>query len=57
VAENFESVDDYIATFPADVQTVLQAVRGTIHAAAPDAQESISYQIPTFKIGGRSVVY
>jgi uncharacterized protein YdhG (YjbR/CyaY superfamily) len=57
VAENFESVDDYIATFPADVQTVLQAVRGTIHAAAPDAQESISYQIPTFKIGGRPVVY
>jgi uncharacterized protein YdhG (YjbR/CyaY superfamily) len=57
VAENFESVDDYIATFPADVQTVLQAVRETIHAAAPDAQESISYQIPTFKIGGRPVVY
>ena len=54
---NFESVDDYIATFPSDVQTVLQAVRDTIHAAAPNAQESISYQIPTFKIGGRPVVY
>jgi uncharacterized protein YdhG (YjbR/CyaY superfamily) len=39
------------------VQTVLQAVRETIHAAAPDAQESISYQILTFKIGGRPVVY
>ena len=57
MAQNFESVDDYIATFPADVQTVLQAVRDTIHAAAPDAQESISYQIPTFSIGGRPVVY
>jgi uncharacterized protein YdhG (YjbR/CyaY superfamily) len=57
VAQNFESVDDYIATFPADVQTVLQAVRDTIHAAAPDAQESISYQIPTFSIGGRPVAY
>jgi uncharacterized protein YdhG (YjbR/CyaY superfamily) len=53
VAEKFESVDDYIATFPADVQTVLQAVHETIYAAALDAQESISYQIPTFKIGGR----
>jgi uncharacterized protein YdhG (YjbR/CyaY superfamily) len=53
VAEKFESVDDYIATFPADVQTVLQAVRETIYAAALDAQESISYQIPTFKIGDR----
>jgi len=57
VAQNFESVDDYIGTFPPDVQTVLQAVRDTIHAAAPDAQESISYQIPTFSIGGRPVVY
>jgi uncharacterized protein YdhG (YjbR/CyaY superfamily) len=57
MAQNFESVDDYIGTFPPDVQTVLQAVRDTIHAAAPDAQESISYQIPTFSIGGRPVVY
>jgi uncharacterized protein YdhG (YjbR/CyaY superfamily) len=57
VAQNFESVDDYISTFPPGVQTVLQTVRDTIHAAAPDAQESISYQIPTFSIGGRPVVY
>ena len=57
MAQNFESVDDYIATFPPDVQTVLQAVRDTIHATAPDARESISYQIPTFSISGRPVVY
>jgi uncharacterized protein YdhG (YjbR/CyaY superfamily) len=57
VAQNLESVDDYIATFPPDVQTVLQAVRDTIHAAAPDAQESISYQIAAFSVGGRPVVY
>jgi uncharacterized protein YdhG (YjbR/CyaY superfamily) len=57
VAQHFESVDDYINTFPPDVQTVLQAVRNTIHAAAPDAKESISYQIPTFSINGRPVVY
>jgi uncharacterized protein YdhG (YjbR/CyaY superfamily) len=55
--QQFESVDDYIRTFPSDVQTVLQAVRETIHAAAPGAKESISYQIPTFTIGGRPVVY
>jgi uncharacterized protein YdhG (YjbR/CyaY superfamily) len=36
---------------------VLQAVRNTIHAAAPGAQESISYGIPTFSIAGRPVVY
>ena len=57
MAQHFESVDDYISTFPKDVQTVLQAVRGTIHTAAPGAKESISYQIPTFSISGRPVVY
>jgi uncharacterized protein YdhG (YjbR/CyaY superfamily) len=56
-AQRFESVDDYISTFPLEVQTVLQAVRDTIHAAAPGATESISYQIPTFTIGGRPIVY
>ena len=57
MAQHFESVDDYISTFRPDVQTVLQEVRNTIHAAAPDAKESISYQIPTFSINGRPVVY
>ena len=50
--EQFASVDDYISTFPLDVQTALQAVRKTINAAAPGAKESISYQIPAFSIGG-----
>jgi uncharacterized protein YdhG (YjbR/CyaY superfamily) len=57
VAQHFESVDDYISSFPPQVQTVLQEARKTIHAAAPDAQESISYAIPTFNIAGRPVVY
>ena len=57
MAEHFESVDDYISSFPPDVQTVLQAVRDTIHTAAPGAKESISYQIATFSIGSRPVVY
>jgi uncharacterized protein YdhG (YjbR/CyaY superfamily) len=57
MARQFESVDDYIGSFPAEVQTILQAARETIHAAAPDLQESISYGIPTFSVGGRPVVY
>ena len=57
MARQFESVDDYISSFPAEVQTILQAARETIHAAAPDLQESISYGIPTFSVGGRPVVY
>jgi uncharacterized protein YdhG (YjbR/CyaY superfamily) len=57
VSQHHEPVDDYISTFPPDVQIVLQTVRRTIHAAAPGAQESISYQIPTFTMDGRPVVY
>ena len=43
MAQQFESVDDYIASFPPEVQAELQAARRTIRAAAPDAEESISY--------------
>ena len=57
MAQHLESVDDYISNFPPETQTVLQEVRRTILVAAPGAQESISYQIPTFTIGGRPVVY
>ena len=57
MAQQFESVDDYIASFPPEVQAELQAARRTIRAAAPDAEESISYAIPTFSVAGRPVVY
>ena len=42
------SIDEYIARFPPDVQVVLKQVRTTIREAAPDAEEAIRYQIPTF---------
>ena len=51
----FQSIDDYIETFPAQVQERLQAVRQTIRAAAPEATEKISYGIPTFALGGNLV--
>ena len=49
------SIDAYIAAFPEDVQALLQAVRATIKAAAPDAQEKISYGMPTFALHGNLV--
>lgn len=52
---SFRSIDEYIATFPADVQALLEAVRATIKAAAPDAEECISYQMPTFTLHGNLV--
>jgi uncharacterized protein YdhG (YjbR/CyaY superfamily) len=51
----FTSIDEYIAAFPADVQKILQEMRATIHAAAPDATEKISYQMPTFFLKGNLV--
>ncbi|TCC55077.1 hypothetical protein E0H73_36355 [Kribbella pittospori] len=57
MAEKFTSVDEYIASFPADVQEILQEVRRTIHAVVPDAGEKISYQIPTITLDGKSLVY
>jgi len=49
------TVTEYIAGFPADVQAVLQRVRQTVREAAPDAEEVISYQIPTYKQNGALV--
>lgn len=49
------TIDSYIATFPEDVRAILQQVRQTIHEAAPEATEAISYQMPTFKLYGNLV--
>ena len=51
----FGSIDEYIASFPPDIQARLEAMRATIRAAAPDAEEKISYQMPTFFLKGNLV--
>ncbi|HLQ41913.1 MAG TPA: DUF1801 domain-containing protein [Thermoplasmata archaeon] len=55
--KQFKTIDAYIQTLPKDVQTILQKVRKTIQEAAPDAVETISYQMPTFKLNGKGLVY
>ncbi|GAB4046939.1 iron chaperone [Catellatospora paridis] len=58
MAARFTTIDDYIDSFPAEVQDVLQQVRRTILAAAPaQAGQSISYGIPTITLDGRYLVY
>lgn len=60
MAENnasFSNTDEYIATFPEDVQTQLQALRATIKAAAPNAVEKISYGMPAFALHGNLVYF
>jgi uncharacterized protein YdhG (YjbR/CyaY superfamily) len=54
---NFQSADDYISTFPANVQDKLRAVRAAIREGAPDAEEGISYQMPAFRLNGRWLIY
>jgi uncharacterized protein YdhG (YjbR/CyaY superfamily) len=49
------AIDEYIAHFPEEVQKILQELRAVIKAAAPDAEETISYQMPTFVLKGNLV--
>jgi uncharacterized protein YdhG (YjbR/CyaY superfamily) len=53
----FKSVDQYIASWPEDVQTILERVRSTIRKAVPQAEESISYKIPAYKLRGDPLLY
>ena len=53
----FLTIDDYIKTFPEDVQIILEKLRRIIQKAAPEAVEVISYGIPTFKLNGKYLVY
>jgi uncharacterized protein YdhG (YjbR/CyaY superfamily) len=52
-----KSIDEYIAGCPERVQQILEMVRMTIRAAAPDAEETIKYQMPTFTLHGNLVYF
>jgi uncharacterized protein YdhG (YjbR/CyaY superfamily) len=52
-----ESIDDYISGFPEDVQHLLTQVRETVRQEAPDAEETISYAMPTFRYAGKVLVH
>ena len=55
MARNFKTIDQYISTFPDEVQRILSELRQTIREAAPEAEETINYQIPTFTLNGNLV--
>lgn len=50
-------INDYIAGFPKEVQDILQKIRATIKQAAPEAEETIRYKIPTFNWNGHYLIY
>lgn len=51
------TVDEYVSAAPIEVRDILERIRQTIREAVPDIEERISYQIPTFSIGGRLLIY
>ena len=54
---DFKSVDEYIASQPDGVQSVLNRVRSTIRKAVPGAEETISYKIPAYKLHGDRMLF
>ncbi len=57
MGRQFKTIDEYIQTFPVNIQNILEKIRQTIRRAAPDAVETISYQMPTFKLNGKNLVH
>ena len=55
--KHFTTIDQYISTFPEEVQAALEQVRQAIHKAAPEATETIRYNMPTFDLNGKHLVF
>jgi len=54
---SFQNVDEYIASKPAAAQQALNQVRSAIRKAIPRAEETISYNVPAYKVNGRAALY
>jgi uncharacterized protein YdhG (YjbR/CyaY superfamily) len=55
--KEYTTIDEYISTFPKNVQVTLEALRQAIKEAAPNAEEAISYQMPAFRLNGVLVYF
>ncbi len=55
--KKFRTIDEYIESFPENVRDILEKLRDTIRKTAPGAAESISYQMPTFKLDRKRLLY
>ncbi len=52
-----KDIDEYIARFSLDIQKILEGIRVTIKKVVPEAEEAISYGIPTFNLNGTYLIY
>lgn len=57
MTREFATIDEYISSFPDSIRIILEEVRRRIRNAAPEAGETISYQIPTMTLRGKSLVF
>ena len=55
ITETCKDINGYIASFPKDIQKILEEIRETVRKAAPGAEEAIKYAIPTFILNGNLV--
>lgn len=53
----YKSIDEYISQFSPEVQEILKTLRKVIKESAPEAQEKISYRMPTFFLNGNLVYF
>ena len=53
----FNSIDDYISSFPPKIQKILEETRWLVRELVPDAEETIKYDMPTFTLNGKNLVY
>ena len=57
MAQKFETVEAYVAAQPAPSREILNEIRQRVGTAVPHATEAISYDIPTFKVDGKALIY
>ena len=55
--KHFATVDEYIASYPKEIQQILETIRRTIKSSAPNATETISYKMPAFRLNGILVYF
>jgi uncharacterized protein YdhG (YjbR/CyaY superfamily) len=53
----YKTVDEYIALFPQEIQSILNQIRQIVKTHAPEAEESINYMMPAYKTHGKPLVY
>ena len=53
--KDIQTIEQYIAGFSPEIQSLLEELRSVIREEAPEAEETISYQLPTFKLHGNLI--